>query len=62
MYELYSVLELRRGNIMELNCECGGHEPERSGPLQWLVYGLFLLPLVLSLLPDVQIHSSLARQ
>ena len=59
LYELYSVLELRRGNTIELNCDCGGHEPEKNGPLQWLVYGLFLLPLALSLLPDIQIDSSL---
>ncbi|ASS66711.1 MULTISPECIES: DUF1980 domain-containing protein [unclassified Paenibacillus] len=50
--QLYAAISLLRGDDIQADCDCGAHSPGKAGPLQWAMYALFLLPLLLGMLPD----------
>ncbi|MGU3472475.1 DUF1980 domain-containing protein [Paenibacillus sp. D51F] len=50
--QLYAAVALLQGKDIQADCDCGAHSPGKAGPLQWAMYALFLLPLLLGMLPD----------
>ncbi len=55
--QLYAAMALLQGKDIQADCDCGAHSPGKAGPLQWAMYALFLLPLLLGMLPAQGSHA-----